>query len=180
MSEDGRGVFGSRLLATMKILAPDVDGDPKAHPVRHSGESAHPHLIPAYRGNETILLVDDESMLRDLLALALEQYGYNVLMAADGEDAIELADRYRAPIHLVLSDVVMPRLDGTRLCADLRRWYPGIGVLLMSGFADGELLALKLEGERTFFIRKPFSINELVAAVRAALDWRPVHRSEGE
>jgi two-component system, cell cycle sensor histidine kinase and response regulator CckA len=98
-----------------------------------------------------------------------------VLIAKDGEDAIELADSYKAPIHLVLSDVVMPELDRCRLCADLRRWYPSIGVLLMSGFPDGEMAALDFEDELTFFIRKPFSTNELVAAARAALDWRPIH-----
>ena len=114
-------------------------------------------------------------MIRDFLTFALERYGYNVLVATDGEDAIELAESYQAPIHLVLSDVVMPRLDGCRLCADLRRWYPSIGVLLMSGFPDGEMAALDFEDELTFFIRKPFSTNELVAAARAALDWRPLH-----
>lgn len=159
----------------MKVLNPEVDALPGVRRTRHSGEEVHPHLIPQYQGTETILLVDDEPMLRDLLTFALEQYGYNVLVAQDGEDAIELANVYQAPIHLVLSDVVMPKLDGCRLCADLRRWYPGIGVLLMSGFPDGELAALNSEDELTFFIRKPFGIEELAAAVRAALDWRPLH-----
>ena len=103
----------------VKVLTPE-DGVPVVHIGRHSGELSHPHLIPEYKGNETILLVDDESMLRDLLTFALERYGYNVLVAVDGEDAIELADQYKAPIHLVLSDVVMPRLDGCRRHVDSR------------------------------------------------------------
>jgi DNA-binding response OmpR family regulator len=156
----------------MKVLIPEVDA-PVVRPPRHSGEEVHPHLIPEYRGSETILLVDDDPMIRNLLTFALERYGYMVLVGVDGEDAIELADAYKAPIHLVLSDVVMPKLDGCRLCADLRRWYPSIGVLLMSGFPDGELAALNFEEDLTFFIRKPFGIDELAAAVRAALDWRP-------
>lgn len=159
----------------MKVLTPEIDVFAGGRPARYPGEAVDPHLIPQYRGTETILLVDDEPMLRDLLSFALAEYGYNVLIARDGEDAIEIADSYQAPIHLVLSDVVMPKLDGCRLCADLRRWYPSIGVLLMSGFPDGEMAALDFEDELTFFIRKPFSTNELAAAARAALDWRPLN-----
>ena len=160
----------------MKVLIPEVTAPQDDRAARHSGELVHPQLIPQYKGTETILLVDDEPMLRDLLTFALERYGYNVLVAKDGEDAIELADSYKAPIHLVLSDVVMPRLDGCQLCANLRRWYPSIGVLLMSGFPDGQMAALNFEDELTFFIRKPFGTDELAAAARAALDWRPIHR----
>ena len=157
----------------MQVLTPDADGE---RPDRTSGEEHHPHFIPEYTGNETVLLVDDEPMIRDFITFALVRYGYTVLVARDGEDAMEVANRYGAPIHLVLSDVVMPRLDGCSLCTDLRRWFPGIGILLMSGFPDGELAALDLEDELTFFIRKPFGIDELAAAVRAALDWRPGRR----
>jgi DNA-binding NtrC family response regulator len=164
----------------MKVLVGRVNVPAEALPAGQSGEAVHPHLIPQYQGTETILLVDDEPMIRDFLTFALERYGYNVLVATDGEHAIELAEAYQAPIHLVLSDVVMPRLDGCRLSADLRRWYPSIGVLLMSGFPDGEMAALDSEDELTFFIRKPFSTNELVAAARAALDWRPIHPTPRE
>src|SRR4030081_2750342 len=87
----------------MRVLTPEADSLLSDRP-----DGAHLHFISEYRGNETILLVDDESMLRDLLTFALEQYGYNVLVAVDGEDAIALADTYRAPIQLALSDVGMP------------------------------------------------------------------------
>jgi two-component system, cell cycle sensor histidine kinase and response regulator CckA len=139
------------------------------------GELRLPNLIPAYVGNETLLLVEDEPMIREILSFALERYGYHVLIAKDGEDAERIADEYAAPIHIVLSDVVMPRRDGVSLCHEMRRWFPGIGVLLMSGYPDGEVAALALEDDHAFFIRKPFGIEQLVAAVRAALDRRPKH-----
>jgi Response regulator containing CheY-like receiver, AAA-type ATPase, and DNA-binding domains len=157
----------------MKVLTPQVEVVTGGRAARVSGEVVHPHLIPEYSGNETILLVDDKPMFRDLLTFALERYGYTVLVAVDGEDAIQLADSYKAPIHLVLSEVVMPKLDGCTLCSALRRWYPSIGVLLMSENPDGELAALNLKDDLTFFIRKPFGADELAAAVRVALDWRP-------
>src|SRR5258708_35021740 len=110
----------------MKVLTPKVEVPQGDRAAGHSGENVHPQLIPQYKGTETILLVDDEPMLRDLLSFALERYGYTVLVAKDGEDAIELADSYKAPIHLALSDVALPRPDGCRLGADLHRWYPSI------------------------------------------------------
>ncbi len=159
----------------MKVLSSALDGLGNVRLAGQADEQVHPHLIPEYGGTETVLLVDDEPMLRDLLTFALERYGYRVLIACDGEDAIRLSDSYKAPIHLVLSDVVMPNRDGVTLCQDLRRWYPSIGVLMMSGYPDGELAALNVKDDFTFFIRKPFGMDQLAACVRAALDWRPRH-----
>jgi two-component system cell cycle sensor histidine kinase/response regulator CckA len=132
-------------------------------------------LNPIYAGTETILLVDDEPMMRKLLKMALEAYGYTVLPAIDGESAIDVASAHAAPVHLVLSDVVMPRLDGRQLMMELRRWFPTIGVLLMSGLPEGQLAALSAPDELTFFIQKPFSMDALGAAVRSAIEWRPNH-----
>jgi two-component system, cell cycle sensor histidine kinase and response regulator CckA len=141
---------------------------------RISGGS-HPGSIPEYTGTETILLVDDEPMVRHFLSFVLNRYGYSILEAENGEDALDMAGAHGAPIHLLLSDVVMPKLDGCALSAHLRRWYPGIGVLLMSGFSDGEAAAMNLEADMAFFLRKPFGMVELAGSVRAALDWRPNH-----
>lgn len=157
----------------MKVLPIPV-GDGSARPyARISDEDVHPHVIPEYRGNETVLLVDDEPMIRDFVTFALERYGYNVLVAKSGEEAIGLADAYMAPLHLVVADVVMPGMNGCSLCDDLRRWHPTIGVLLMSGFAAGERDAYNMKADLTFFVRKPFGMEQLIASVRAALDWRP-------
>lgn len=163
----------------MKVLSSGVDvaldiasdDRPSDRPLRAS----RPRLLAEYAGTETILLVDDERVIRNLLSIALERYGYRVLPATDGEDAIEVAAAHQAPIHLLLSDVVMPRLDGCRLSAELRRWYPSVGVLLMSGYPEGIESALDIEDDLTFFIRKPFSMDALAGAVRSAIDWRPKH-----
>src|SRR5213593_3541151 len=72
----------------------------------------HARLIPEYCGSETILVVDDNAMFRELLTLALRGYGYTVVDAANGDAALTEAGRFNAPIHLVLTDVVMPKADG--------------------------------------------------------------------
>src|SRR3954471_17531385 len=126
-------------------------------------------------GTETILLVEDDSMMRELLTLALERFGYAVVAAQDGEAAIDVASQYGAPIHVVLTDVIMPRMNGCDLAHELRRWYPSIGVLLMSGLPDGAAAALALDTEMAFFIQKPFSMHALAAAIRSAVEWRPHH-----
>jgi CheY-like chemotaxis protein len=128
-----------------------------------------------YGGTETILIADDDPMVRDFLRLALARCGYAIAAAANGPEAMAIASSYQAPIHLVIADIVMPGMDGRELCADLRRWFPSIGVLLMSGYVVGERTALGASDDLTFFIRKPFGLEEMAAAVRTALDWRPQH-----
>jgi len=152
----------------MKVLSSGVyalDDDPEPST----------HIDDGLTGTETILLVEDDQMMRDLLRAALERFGYVVVAAQDGEAAIEVASQYGAPIHLVLADVVMPRMNGCDLARELRRWYPSIGVLLMSGFPDGATAARALETELAFFIEKPFSMQALAAAIRSAAEWRPRH-----
>src|SRR3954463_9465931 len=126
-----------------------------------------------YGGTETVLLVDDESQIRETLAFALRRSGYLVLVADSGEDAMRVAAEHGAPIHLLLSDVVMPNIDGCDLARDFRRWSPGIGVLLMSGYPGGQDAARQIHDNSVFVIDKPFGMERLLAAVRAAIDWRP-------
>jgi CheY-like chemotaxis protein len=123
-------------------------------------------------GIETILLVDDNEMFRELATEALRGFGYTVIAAADGEDALEAIGRYLAPIHLVVTDVVMPNLDGHDLVRTLRGWYPNIRVLFMSGYAREESGVHDATNESTAFIAKPFHVNQLVTAMRALLDTR--------
>ena len=123
-------------------------------------------------GSETILLVDDNVMFRELATLALRGYGYTVVEAADGEAALEAISQHRAPIHLVVTDVVMPNLDGHDLVRKLRGWYPNIRVLFMSGYSRGEAGVRDAVSATTDFIAKPFHVNQLVAAMRGLLDSR--------
>src|ERR1051325_10955659 len=149
----------------MKVLSSGIEADVGSSPRN-----------PVLAGTETILLVEDDAMIPDLLSAAIESYGYAALAAEDGEAAIDVAAAHAAPIHLVISDVIMPRMDGRQLVERLRRWYPSIGVLLMSGYELVAKTALDVENDLTFFIQKPFSIEALAAAVRSAIEWRPRHR----
>ena len=151
----------------MRVLPSGIDViDDGSEPVERPS-------VGELHGTETILVVEDEPMMREVLGAALHGFGYTVVPAGDGEEAIDAAAKYGGPIHLVLADVVMPRVDGATLVSELRRWYPGIGILLMSGMYHGATVALELRDDRAFFIRKPFTINALAVAVRSAIDDRP-------
>jgi len=120
-------------------------------------------------GNETILLVDDEASLRSMVARALASKGYNVLQAENGSRALDVADAYKAPIHLVVSDVEMPDMDGPELFKNLRRWYPRLRFLFISGRMSEAEADVSIDG-RTAFLPKPFSMETLFTFVRYVLD----------
>jgi signal transduction histidine kinase/ActR/RegA family two-component response regulator len=117
---------------------------------------------------ETVLLAEDEEAVRQLAVEALERHGYRVLSAASGEDAIKLAITHDGTIDLLLSDVVMPGLKGPELAGRLRAMRPGVGVLLMSGYAADVVTPADLRD--VTLLQKPFSPAVLLRAVRAALD----------
>jgi CheY-like chemotaxis protein len=118
---------------------------------------------------ETILVVDDEPMIRQLIERALAARGYTVLVAENGNDALEVADRHRAPIHLVVSDIVMPGMDGRELFHRLRTWYPRLRFLFISGQMEGAGADVSIDG-RTAFLPKPFSMELLLKFVRYVID----------
>ena len=120
-------------------------------------------------GNETILLVDDEPSLRGAVARALTMQGYNVLQAENGARALDVADAYKAPIHLVVSDIEMPDMDGPELFRNLRRWYPRLRFLFISGRMQEAEADVSIDG-RTAFLPKPFSMEALYTFVRYVLD----------
>ena len=127
-------------------------------------------LVPEHRGSETILLVDDNAMFRELAALALRSYGYTVIDAQNGEAAIVEVSRHNAPIDLVVTDVIMPQIDGRALVRAIRGVHPNIRVLFMSGYARAEAGIKDHADDATGFLAKPFHVNELAAAVRWLLD----------
>jgi two-component system, cell cycle sensor histidine kinase and response regulator CckA len=128
-------------------------------------ETAKP--VPADdTGQGTILLVEDEEGLRGLNARGLTSRGYTVLQAANGVEAIEEIDRHSGKIDLVVSDVVMPEMDGPTLLKELRRRDPGVKIIFVSGYAE-EAFAKNLPEEEKFaFLAKPFTLKQLVAAVK--------------
>ncbi len=126
--------------------------------------------VAAPRGTETILIVEDQDRVRHVASRVLRRYGYHTLEASSGAHALEVAAAQEGPIHLLLTDVVMPGMNGSELASRLRDAYPGVAVLFMSGYA-GEVLGRDgtLEPD-VELIMKPFSVRDLVTRIRRALD----------
>jgi PAS domain S-box-containing protein len=149
---------------TFRIVLPEV------HPAVHETGGAADIVD---RGHETILLVEDEDVVRTLGIRVLERAGFRVLAAADAADAFSIAAGHEGPIDLLLTDVVMPRVLGPELARQLSLLRPGLRVLFTSGYtATGAGLTSSLPPDARF-IDKPFSPSGLVSAVRAALDAAP-------
>jgi two-component system, cell cycle response regulator CpdR len=116
-----------------------------------------------------IIIAEDEESIRSLVARALETEGHSVVVAADGAEALETIARERGEFDLLLSDIKMPLMDGIALALAVARDYPGIAILLMTGYADQRERASGLEGLVHGVIAKPFTVAELRFAVAAAL-----------
>jgi two-component system, cell cycle sensor histidine kinase and response regulator CckA len=122
------------------------------------------------RGSETILLVEDETVVRQLVAEILETSGYAVLTAADGPSALELVRRHSDPIDLLLTDVVMPGMSGPDVAQAVMSLRPGTHVLYMSGYTDSAIGHHGVLEPGIAFLQKPFSADELTRKVRSLLD----------
>jgi two-component system, cell cycle sensor histidine kinase and response regulator CckA len=125
-------------------------------------------------GHETILMVEDDELVRQISVLTLERQGYHVLVARDGAEALARAQEYGQPIHLLISDVIMPRMSGQDLAASLRTAFPQLRVLYISGYADQGLARRGVVDPDAFFLEKPFVATALSAKVREVLGPRPV------
>jgi PAS domain S-box-containing protein len=141
---------------------------------RHADETApkprEAPAPPAARGAETILLVEDERSILTLVTVMLKKHGYTVLAANTPEKAVRLARDYVGPVHMLMTDVVMPGMDGQALAKELQALYPHIRCLFMSGYTADIIAHHGVLDEGTHFIQKPFDIKALAAKVRAALD----------
>ena len=122
------------------------------------------------KGTETILLVEDEGGVRELVRKLLERYGYCVLPARDAAEAMAIEARHDGAIHVLLTDIVMPGLNGPDLAQRLVRRRPAMPVIYMSGFAHHTAVGFGSISERTCFIHKPFLAETLAATVRECLD----------
>jgi PAS domain S-box-containing protein len=121
-------------------------------------------------GQETVLLVEDSEVVRELVREILERKGYVVLEASRGTDAILVCTGHEGAIHLILTDVVMPGMSGSELCARLTPLYPGVKVLYMSGYTDDAIVHRGILDPGTAYIQKPFSPDALARKVREVLD----------
>ncbi len=124
----------------------------------------------ALGGNETILLVEDEEMVRNLAVAVLREKGYIILEAKQIEEVLPLVEQHRGEIDLLLTDVVMPQMSGPQLAAQLKIHQPGLKVLFMSGYTDDTVLHHGLQTAQVEFLAKPFSPVALAAKVRMVLD----------
>ncbi len=156
LSEPGKG-------ATFEIVLPRAEECPK-EPAR-TGRS-----VPALCGTETILAVEDEPLLRDLIGRILEAGGYRVLLAADGNEALDLCRRHGDEIALVLTDVVMPNVGGRALADELERLLPRVKVVYTSGYTDDAIVHHGVLDADVPLIKKPYQMNVLLSKVRELLD----------
>jgi CheY-like chemotaxis protein len=156
-SEPGQG-------ATFRIRLPRVEGAPQAH-----GAEKPSSDIP--RGSETVLLVEDAEPFREVVRQFLQQGGYNVLAAGDGTAALAAARYHPGPIHILLTDVVMPGLSGPQLAQELRMAHPCMRVLFMSGYTDDALGQHGVLEEGIALLEKPFTRGSLLRKLREVLDF---------
>jgi two-component system cell cycle sensor histidine kinase/response regulator CckA len=153
---------------TFKIYLPRLD-----EPLEEVGEKMPREELP--HGSETILVVEDQEDLRRLAVHVLKRQGYRVLETSCGEDALELSKERKEPIHMVLTDVVMPGMSGRQLVDQLLPLHPKMKVLYMSGYTENEIVHDGVLEEGTNYIQKPFTLDGLTRQVREILgkDSRP-------
>jgi len=159
-SEEGRGT-------TMRVFLPRyVETGAE---VEQEKVERRPEKSKDLTGRGTVLLVEDEDAVRNFAARALATRGYNVLQATTGAEALEVFQNHQGDVDLVVSDVVMPEMDGPALCEKLRRERPDLKVIFISGYAEDSFRQHLAENEDFMFLQKPFDLKELAAAVKAAL-----------
>jgi CheY-like chemotaxis protein len=154
-SEPGQGT-------TLKVYLPRAEG---------VVDAPLPSLVPAnLRGSETILLVEDEEAVRVVAQRILERNGYRVIVAQSADDAFRLIEQHTEPIHLLLTDVVMPGMSGVELAKRITGRRPETKVLFMSGYTDGTIVSHGLLESGVTFLQKPLTSELLTRKVRSVLD----------
>jgi two-component system cell cycle sensor histidine kinase/response regulator CckA len=149
--------------ASFQIFLPRID---EAVAPRSAGPSQEENL----RGNETVLLVEDADALRKLARSFLLDHGFHVLPASNGEEAMEVARKHNGPIHLLLTDVVMPGMNGRALADKLLARLPQLKVVYISGYTDSFIAGHGVLEEGTHLLHKPFTEAALIRKIREVLD----------
>ena len=155
-SEVGQGT-------TFKVYLPATSGTAAELTYAHAPE-------PSTFGTETILLVEDEDALREVLVRVLKAKGYNVLSSSHARDAFDLIRLHGGPINLLITDVILPEIRGPQLAEQLSKIYPDMRILYMSGFTDNALMHSGSLPQSTLFLQKPFTPDVLLRRVRDILD----------
>ena len=157
--------------ATFDIYLPQASEE-----ISRKEQETKPAAIP--RGSETVLVVEDQDGVRELAAEFLRTNGYSVLEAVDGVEALEVARRFGRTIHVVLTDIRMPRMGGTELAKKFKALQPDAKFILMSGYSEQLGDQNEKPGERFFVLPKPFSMNSLTSAVRQVLAGQSFKKAE--
>ncbi len=162
-SEPGHGT-------TFKLYFPITDS-PRESEVEHSDPQA-------FSGGKTVLVVEDESQIRQNLCECLRQLGCQVIEAANGMEAIERFQESRAQVDLVLTDLVMPHMSGQQLWKRLTQIDPSLSFVFMSGYTEDSALRREILSQQAAFLNKPFSVADLSSAIQSALALQNLHPSE--
>lgn len=155
-SEIGKGTI-------FKVYLPRIQEDPQV-------ETEAPAIERESRGSETVLVVEDDDIVRRLACEVLEMLGYTVLSACDPEGALRASREHDAPIHLLLTDVVMPQMDGATLFCRLHPDRPDMRVLYVSGYTRDSIVNHRVLRHGVNFLQKPFTVERLAGKVRDVLD----------
>jgi CheY-like chemotaxis protein len=155
-SEPGQGT-------TFKIYLPRVDAAVEPAPPR-------PVATPSLAGSETVLLVEDEEQVRVLTRRLLQARGYRVLTTASGPEALRVAEQHVGPIHLLVTDVVMPGMSGREVGLLVAQLHPEVRALYLSGYPDESVVHQGVLAPGTPFLQKPFTGEALARKVREVLD----------
>jgi CheY-like chemotaxis protein len=129
-----------------------------------------PPRTDGLKGTETILLAEDQPEVRSVARAVLERYGYRVLEASHGDEALRILRAHREPIHLLLSDVVMPSMSGPELARLVQLEHSGIRVLYASGYTDDAIVRHGVLDPGVAFLQKPFTPTALLRKIRELLD----------
>ena len=157
-SEPGKGT-------SVIIYLPRVE-----EPASINGTELHPAATP--KGAETVLVVEDEPAVGDFICRSLRTYGYTVLEARHGIEAVIVAQRQAGPIHLLLTDIVMPQMNGREVAEHLMPQHPDMKVLFMSGYTEDAILRKGVVTEAVDFLQKPFTPTALAYKIRQVLGTR--------
>lgn len=159
-TEVGRGT-------TFRVYLPRVDEMPESL-------SAELRDCRLPGGCETVLLVEDETVVRDMTLKLLKRLGYRAMAAANGTEALEIVSRHREGIDLLMTDVVMPKMNGRELAEKIAVRYPSIKVLFSSGYTEDIIARHGIADERFNFISKPFTPMALAKRIREVLERKAV------
>ncbi len=154
----------SGLGTSVKVLLPAIEDEHLADSIRRAGDA------PAWKGSGTILLVDNEEVVRSISGTMLERVGFKVLTAVNGIDAVDIFSRNSEDIVCVLLDLTMPGMGGKEVLRELRKVQPSVKVILCSGYSEEEAILSFQQGDLAGFLQKPYGFDSMVNRIRKAID----------